>query len=84
MEIINVMAESTVVLTFVWCIFSFVILKPLNTSITELREAIKELRKDVYDNESRRHDLEIKVAEVDQSAKSAHHRIDTLQEKVLK
>lgn len=84
MEIINVMAASTVVLTFVWCIFSFVILKPLNTSITELREAIKELRKDVYDNEARRHDLEIKVAEVDQSAKSAHHRIDTLQEKVLK
>lgn len=84
MEIINVMAASTVVLTFVWCIFSFVILKPLNTSITELREVVKELRKDVYDNEARRHDLEIKVAEVDQSAKSAHHRIDTLQEKVLK
>ena len=84
MDVVNALAAATVVLSFVCGVFSFVILRPLNTAISELRDTIKELRKDVYTNEERRHDLEIKVAEVDQSARSAHHRIDTLQEKVLR
>ena len=77
-------AALTVILSFVGAVFSFVVLRPLNSAIAELRDTIKDLGHDVYAIEERRHDLELKVAEVDQRARSAHHRIDTLSEKVLK
>ena len=84
MEYFNPLASLTVIFMFVFTIFSYVVLRPLNTAISELRITIKELRNDIYANEERRHALEIKVAEINQSARSAHHRIDTLQEKILK
>ena len=84
MEIFKDLAPATVVLTFFGAVFSYFILRPLYAAISELRLTIRELREEVRINEERRHQLEIKVAEVDQSAKSAHHRIDTLQRKVIK
>lgn len=83
-QVINTLAALTVVLTFVGAVFSFFVLRPLYNAIAELRDTIKDLRKDVYANEQRRHALEIKVAEVDQSTRSAHHRIDTLSDRLLK
>ena len=84
MEIFKDLAPATVVLTFLGAVFSYFILRPLYAAISELRLTIRELREEGRINEERRHQLEIKVAEVDQSAKSAHHRIDTLQRKVIK
>lgn len=79
MEILNSMEAATVVLGFVCAVFSYVVLQPLNTTILELRAAVKELRSDLRTAEDRRHDLEIKIAEIDQRAKSLHHRLDELQ-----
>lgn len=79
MEIFRDLAPATVVLTFVGAVFSYFILRPLYSAINELRTTIRELREQVRQNEERRHALEIKLAEVDQSSKSAHHRIDTIQ-----
>lgn len=79
MEIFKDLAPATVVLTFLGAVFSYFILRPLYSAISELRITIRELREEVRKNEERRHELAIKVAEIDQSSKSAHHRIDTLQ-----
>ena len=79
MESIQYWASVTVVFGFLGSIFSYFILTPLNTAIKELRVTIGELRKEIKNNEERRHALEIKVAEIDQSTRSAHHRIDTLE-----
>lgn len=84
MEIFRDLAPATVVLTFLGAVFSYFILRPLYTAIYELRTTIRELREEVRQNEERRHTLEIKLAEVDQSSKSAHHRIDALQGQVSK
>lgn len=84
MEVFNDLAPATVVLTFFGAVFSYFVLRPLYTAINELRTTIRELREEVRRNEERRHELEIKLAEVDQSSKSAHHRIDTLQGQVVK
>lgn len=84
MEVFKDLAPATVVLTFLGAVFSYFILRPLYTAISELRLTIRELREEVRQNEERRHTLEIKLAEVDQSSKSAHHRIDTLQGQVNK
>lgn len=78
LEWIHIAASGTVVFGFVAGVFSYVILRPLNKAISDLNQAIGELRMDLLTAEDRRHELEIKVAEIDQRARSAHHRIDRL------
>lgn len=76
---VNVLASWTVVLGFVGGVFSWIILRPLNAAIENLNKAVRELRMELLTAEGRRHDLELKVAEIDQRARSAHHRIDRLE-----
>lgn len=84
MEMVNsalAMAVAvTVVLGFMWSIFSYVILRPLNNAIVELREAIKEMRKEIKEDEEDRHKMELRMAEIDQRARAAHNRLDELKE----
>ena len=82
MEWIHTVASMTVILGFVAGVFSYVILKPLNKAIGDLNRAIGELRMDLLTAEDRRHELEVKVAEIDQRARSAHHRIDRLEDSI--
>ena len=82
MEWIHIAASMTVILGFVAGVFSYVILKPLNKAIGDLNKAINDLRMDLLTAEDRRHELEIKVAEIDQRARSAHHRIDRLEDSI--
>ena len=82
MEWIHTVASMTVILGFVAGVFSYVILKPLNKAISDLNRSIGELRMDLLTAEDRRHELEIKVAEIDQRARSAHHRIDRLEDSI--
>ena len=78
MDILNSVAAATVVMGFVGGMFSFFILRPLNNAIVELRLTMKEIRTEIRVSEERRQNLEIKLTEVDQRARSAHHRIDEL------
>lgn len=75
-ELINNAASGTVILLFLAGVFSYVVLKPLNQAIGSLQEAIKELRDEMRAGEERRHRMEIRLAEIDQSTRSAHHRLD--------
>ena len=79
MEIMQYAASLSVVLGFIGAVFSYVVLRPLNVSISNLNEAVVKLREQVMTAEYRWHDLEVKVAEIDQRARSAHHRIDGLE-----
>ena len=81
-DILSNLVAGTVVLGFMGSIFQYVILKPLNMAIAELKTAIYDLRSSVKANEARWHSLEIKLTEVEQSTKSAHHRLDTLEQEV--
>lgn len=78
MDILDSIAAATVVMGFVGGMFSFFILRPLNNAIVELRLTMKEIRTEIRVSEERRQKLEIKLTEVDQRARSAHHRIDEL------
>jgi septal ring factor EnvC (AmiA/AmiB activator) len=79
LEILNSMGAATVVLSFVGAVFSYVVLQPLHTAITEMRAAVKELRTDLRTAEDRRQKLEIEVAKIDQRARSAHNLLDDMQ-----
>ena len=80
MEVLNELATASIVLGFAGGVFSFAVLRPLNKAIIELQCAAKDLRADIRASEERRHELELKVAEIDQRARSAHHRLDDLTE----
>jgi hypothetical protein len=80
-EIIKDMVPLCMVLGVIWAVFRYVILQPLNTSIELLCEAVKELRKEIRIGEERRHEMELKIADIEARARSAHHRIDGLERK---
>lgn len=71
----------TILLGFVWGIFSFSILRPLNKAIDNLNKAIGDLRMDLLTAENRRHELEVKVTEIDQRSKDDSWRISRLEAK---
>ena len=75
----NILASWTIVLGFVGGVFSWVILRPLNSAIENLNKAVKELRMELLTAEGRRHELELKVAEVEQRSKSNTHRLNRLE-----
>ena len=77
-EILENAVKLSIVLGFIGGVFSFFILRPLNSTITDLHKAVNELRNDLRACEERRHMMEIKLTEIDQRARSAHHRIDEI------
>lgn len=79
-EILGNAVNLSIVLGFIGGVFSYFVLRPLSNAISELRVMVQELRKDLRDCEERRHMMELRVAEIDQRARSAHHRIDDLVE----
>ena len=78
-DTVQFLASLSVVLVFLGSVFSYFVLRPLYSAISELRVTIRELRDDIKNHEERRHVMEIKLAEVDQLTRSAHHRLDTLE-----
>lgn len=72
-------AQSVAIAAFFAGAFSYIVLKPLNHSIDGLRVIVSELKDELRYSESRRHELQERVAKVEASAASAHHRIDRLE-----
>ena len=67
-----------VVLGLLGGLFHFAVLRPLYNAITRFEKAIEELREDIRRNEEKWNVISVKLAELDQRARSAHHRIDDL------
>ena len=78
MEILNMIAQSVVIAGFLTGAFSYIVLTPLNKSIEGLRTIVQELKDELRYSEQRRHELQERVAKVEASAASAHHRLDRL------
>ena len=72
-------AQSVAIAAFFAGAFSYIVLEPLNHSIDGLRVIVSELKDELRYSESRRHELQERVAKVEASAASAHHRIDRLE-----
>ena len=63
-------------------IFNYAVIKPLSASIKELRELIESTREYIRGVEEKRQNMAERLAKVEESAKSAHHRLDDLTERV--
>lgn len=79
MSMIETAAQIAAIAAVIGAAFSYTILRPLNASIKALKEAVDEMRAEMKESNRRRQELEVHLAEVDQSVRSAHHRIDALE-----
>lgn len=70
------------VLSLCGIIFQYAVIKPLSDSIQELRELIENTRDYLYGVEEKRQRMAERLAKVEASAASAHHRLDDLAERV--
>lgn len=78
LDILNTISQSVCIAGFFAGAFSYIVLKPLHQSIEGLRTIVQELKEELRYSESRRHELQERVAKVEGSVASAHHRIDEL------
>ena len=78
LNILSTISQSVCIAGFFAGAFSYIVLKPLHQSIEGLRTIVQELKEELRYSESRRHELQERVAKVEASAASAHHRIDEL------
>lgn len=79
MNLFETAAQIAAIAAVIGAAFSFAVLRPLNASIKALKETIDEMRAEMKDGREQRQKLEVHLAEVDQSVRSAHHRIDELE-----
>lgn len=61
--------------------FNYVVIRPLRLAIDDLRSMIAEVKRDTEEGRKDRHRIELQLAKVEDSAKSAHHRIDSLEQR---
>ena len=58
--------------------FHFSVLRPLDNSISRIEKMLDKFEERQSAEEKARHEMEIKLAEVDQRARSAHARLDEI------
>lgn len=79
MNLFETAAQIAAIATVIGAAFSYAILRPLNNSIRALKETVDEMRAEMKESLKQRQEMEVHLAEVDQSVRSAHHRIDALE-----
>ena len=79
MNLFETAAQIAAIATVIGAAFSYSVLRPLNNSIKALQKTIDEMRAEMKESREQRQELEVHLAEVDQSVRSAHHRIDALE-----
>lgn len=82
MSIVETAAQIAAIATVIGAAFSYAVLRPLNASILALKDAVEDMRREMRESNKQRQELEVHLAEVDQSVRSAHHRIDALEGRV--
>lgn len=70
------------ILSLCGVIFNYAVIKPLSASINELRELIESTREYIRSVEEKRQNMAERLAKVEASAASAHHRMDTLEKRM--
>ncbi|MDY3739374.1 MAG: hypothetical protein SO022_02810 [Selenomonadaceae bacterium] len=81
-NVLNVINNSIPVALFLASLFSYIVLRPIYNILNELKEAIKELRTELKNAEKDRRQMNERIIKLEESIKSAHHRIDELRDKL--
>lgn len=79
LDIIAALGQIAAVLTVIGGIFSYAVIRPLNESIRALKDTVDEMREEIKEGREQRQGLEVQLAKIDSSVRSAYHRIDALE-----
>lgn len=81
MEInLETLVQLTTIVIFISACFKYIVINPLQTAIETLGKAITSLNNNLEKLQDQQHNLEIRVVALERDTKSAHHRINTIEE----
>lgn len=81
MEWLEIIGPVTAMMGILGIIFNASVIKPLNAAIHNLSMAIEDMQHQLHEIDEKREDMAVRLATVESSVKSAHHRIDTIEER---
>jgi hypothetical protein len=79
-DYINNIAQIVIIAGFIGGGINYFIIQPLGSAIAALKETIQDLQKMIREGESARQEMDKRLVRVEESTKSAHHRMDGLEE----
>jgi hypothetical protein len=74
----EILAQIVAVASAISAAFHYIVLRPLDNTISRIEKMLDKFEERADREEGRRREIEIKLAEVDQRARSAHARLDEL------
>ena len=79
---INSSNIGTIILTisFTGAVIRYFLVQPIQTALSSLKEATENLHNMLDELRSEQHNIDKRLVVVEESAKSAHHRINTIEE----
>lgn len=75
----TMVASLTALAGLIGIIFNYSVIKPMNDAIHELKSAAEDMRRDIREESGKRQIMAERLAAVESSVKSAHHRIDSIE-----
>lgn len=81
-SLVQITGVIVAILSLCGVIFNYAVIKPLSSSIEELRELIESTQAYIRGVEEKRQNMAERLAKVEASAASAHHRMDTLEKRM--
>ncbi len=81
-SLVQITGVIVAILSLCGVIFNYAVIKPLSSSIQELRELIESTQAYIRGVEEKRQNMAERLAKVEASAASAHHRMDTLEKRM--
>lgn len=81
-SLVQITGVIVAILSLCGVIFNYAVIKPLSSSIEELRELIESTQVYIRGVEEKRQNMAERLAKVEASAASAHRRMDTLEKRM--
>ncbi len=81
-DFINCMAQIATIAGVVGGGINFIVIRPLGVMIVQLKDVVQDLQRTIKEAEIARQDMDKRLVRVEESTKSAHHRIDGFEEAI--
>lgn len=81
-DLVQTLAGIVGICAFFLSAFGYVVLKPIYESLERFETKFDEVLAELKQGNSERHKLDVRLAQAENSVKSAHHRLDNLEKRV--
>lgn len=81
-EVVQTVAGIVAIFGFLFSAFGYVVLKPIYASLDKFESKFDEMLAELKRSNSERHKLDVRLAQTENSVRSAHHRLDSLEKRI--